>query len=170
LFLRQEAQELKESYVIFINALRIDGQPLVTLTGKTWQSLDKTIWPDRDTISAVQKIISQSSITGVYDGKAIWDKYQRLRKATEAVVHASAATSVFEGNEKLIEGVLWKADYDVRLPEPKLILLIRPRTDIPIEAVDVDLSIVADSLKNAVISTGALLENLCGLGTDIRVK
>jgi hypothetical protein len=168
LFLRQEAQELKESYIIFINTLRIGGPQLVTLTGKTWLSLDKTSWPDRETINAVEEIISQSPISGDYNGKAIWEKYERLRKATDAVVHASAATSVFEGNEKLIEGVLWQADYDVRSLLSKLILLIRPRTNMADEPVN--LSSATDSIKSALVSTGTLLTNLCELGKDIRVK
>jgi len=162
LFLRKEAEELKESYIAFVDTLRIGGQDSIILAGKSWQALEKENWPDIKTIKLIEKNFSRMPISGLYDSNAIAAKYERLRNATESVVLMSA-TPVFEGKERLISGILWDADYNIHAIRNDL-------RNLTSQDIDISLSVVSERLEEIAISTSRLLINLSNLAKDVRVK
>lgn len=162
LFLCEDGEDLKESYIAFIDTLRIGGQNSVNLSGKSWKALEKEVWPDIENIELVQNDISKSRISGSYSSQAILEKYNRLRESIEEIVHDSA-TAVFEGKENLIVPVLWEANYNVHALFPKL-------HQLTVQQEDVDLSSIEKILKDVVVSAGKLLINLCKLGKNIKLK
>jgi hypothetical protein len=167
LFLREDGEELKESYIAFIDTLRISGNHSTNLSSKSWQALSKEAWPDINVVNLVQKDVETSRISGLYEHSAILLKYTRLQDSIEEIVHSSA-TAIFEGKENLVQPVLWEAEYNIHTLRTKLDRLINQQ--IISQQIEIDLSPIETPMKEMVISAGKLLINLCKLSKGIKLE
>jgi hypothetical protein len=165
LFLRQEGERLKESYVRYLDVLRLGQQTSVMLAGKSWEALKREFWPDIDTIAEVESYINKLPVSGLYNNQAVTGAYDQLRASIEQVVRMSA-TAVFEGKENLIVPVLWEADFKVGSLWARLQELGAGKA----AQQSLDLTPVEKPIKEAGISVGELLKALCKLGKDIKLE
>jgi hypothetical protein len=163
IFLREQGDKLKESYIRYVHTLKLGGSSLGALVAKSWRGLDISNWPDSSTIDQIQSEIENQKLTAPYTRRSIRKSFDNLLSSMEDVMRISG-TAVFEGNEELTKHVLFGAYYHVSNLEPKLILL----SQLPTSQILSNIIKIEKDLKKAATSTGEVLIDICKLADEVK--
>jgi len=167
-FLKTQGQNLEEAFITFVDFLNLGGNSTSNLVKKTWQTTNKELWPDTDSISMLQSKITELPLPNSIEIVGFRNAFTNLKLAVNEIVRAASTTSVFEGKERLTRHAVFDADFAFGALAAKLISasinMQKPSRDDVFDPTHIGLEI-----KSAINASAEVLKDLCKLGGQVKI-
>jgi hypothetical protein len=164
LFLLEEGENLKDAYVSYLYALKLDSQDTAKLSQLSWRSPDRKLWPDISSLCNIQNSIGETALANQLNIYTLKEAHDKLRRSVIHVMRISTM-AMFNGKEYLLERVLREIDNKLNRLSTEL---VRYHADDD-RSKELDFTLIEKPLKDAAHSTVNLLKALCKIADGIAV-
>ena len=165
LFLRDDGDKLKESYVRYLVAFNLGGREVDKLSQRSWRRMDRNLWLSASMISEVQSRLNESAVSGEFSVYVVKGAYDGIRRSVGSVARVSRM-AMFEGKEYLLEHALRDADDVIdRLG----VELVRYKLDTELGK-PCDFAPIGEPIKSVAVISGNLLKSLCKIADEITIQ